>query len=77
MLTIEKINIIEWLPYIFLVLVIIFVLIFSFIRIKYGFWVIQPVFHIYDISYMVNAPGIINDYLPKKNKYTKWIFSKL
>jgi hypothetical protein len=83
MLTIEKINIIEWLPYIFLVLVIIIILIFSYIRIKYGFWVIQPVFHIYDIGYYLYPPGIISHYLPDKNKYTNFknietiVFSKL
>ena len=33
--TIEKINIIEWIPYIFLVLVIIILIIYSYIRINY------------------------------------------
>ena len=67
---IEKINIIEWMPYIFLVLCIIILSIYSYIRIKYGFWVLQPVFHIYDIGYYLYPPGIINHYLPEKNKYT-------
>lgn len=43
-----------------------------YIRIKYGFWVIQPVFHIYDIGYMIKPPGIINHSLPEKNKYTNF-----
>lgn len=32
----------------------------------------QPVFHIYDFGYMLKSPGIINDYLPEKNKYTNF-----
>jgi len=45
---------------------------FTYIRLKFGFWAIQPVFHIYDIKYMINPPGIIDDYLPDKNKYTNF-----
>ncbi len=41
-------------------------------RVKYGFWFMQPVFHVYDFGYMIKAPGIINDYLPEKNKYTNF-----
>ena len=44
---------------------------YAYIRLKYGFWVIQPVFHIYDIKYMFFPPGIIDHSLPKINKYTK------
>lgn len=55
---------------IFLIIIIILILIFAYIRIKYGFWVIQPVFHIYDINYMIWPPGIINHELPTINKYT-------
>jgi len=32
----------------------------------------QPVFHIYDIGYMFNPPGIIEHSLPEKNKYTNF-----
>ena len=70
--TIEKINIIEWVPYFFIVLFIIILFIYSYIRIKYGFWVSQPVFHIYNFSYYLYPPGIINHYLPEKNKYTNF-----
>ena len=68
--TIEKINIIEWTPYIFIIICIIILFIYSYIRIKYGFWVSQPVFHIYDFGYYLYPPGIINHSLPQKNKYT-------
>ena len=39
---------------------------------KYGFWVVQPVFHVYDFMYMLKPPGIINHNLPEKNKYTNF-----
>lgn len=42
-------------------------------RIKYSFWISQPVFHCYDILYMLFPPGIINSDLPKINKYTNLI----
>ena len=42
---------------------------FLYIRVKYGFWVLQPVFHVYDIGYMFNPPGIIQQSLPDANKY--------
>ena len=45
---------------------------YLYIKYKYGFWMIQPVFHIYDIQYMISYPGIINHGLPKKNKYTNF-----
>ena len=47
--------------------------IFLYIRLKYRFWVIQPVFHFYDIHYWFNNAGIINHELPKKNRYTNFI----
>jgi len=47
-------------------------LIYIYIKVKYGFWVYQPVFHIYDISYYFWPPGIISHYLPEKNKYTNF-----
>ena len=58
-------------------------IIFIYIRLKFGFWAVQPVFHVYDIGYMIKSPGIINDYLPEKNKYTNFknidtiVFSEL
>ena len=63
---------IELLSFILFFSLILFLIIYFFIKIKYGFWAIQPVFHIYDIGYMINPPGIINKYLPNKNKYTNF-----
>lgn len=43
--------------------------IIAFIKIKYPFWSIQPVFHYYDFYYWFVDSGIINKKLPEKNKY--------
>jgi hypothetical protein len=45
---------------------------YIYIRIKYGFWFLQPVFHTYDYSYRIKPPGIIDSSLPTKNKYTNF-----
>ena len=63
---------IKYLSYILFFTVLIIFIIYIYIRLKYGFWVVQPVFHIYDFIYMLNPPGIINHNLPEKNKYTNF-----
>ena len=59
-----------------LILIILFLIIMLFIsayiKFKFGFWAYQPVFHIYDLAYMMYPPGIINHGLPEKNKYTNF-----
>ena len=73
----------EYLSYILFFGILIIVIIYLYIRLKYGFWALQPVFHVYDLSYYFNAPGIIDFSLPNKNKYTNFknietiIFSNL
>ena len=73
----------EYLSYILCFGILIIFLIYIYIRVKYGFWVLQPVFHVYDFGYMFNPPGIIQHSLPEKNKYTNFkdidtiIFSEL
>jgi hypothetical protein len=57
--------------YFIIVLCIIVILGRAFIKIKYNFWSIQPVFHLYDLHYWLCPPGIINQSLPIINKYTK------
>ena len=52
--------------------ILVLLVIISYVKIKYGFWVSQPVFHIYDIGYMIYPPGIINHELPETNKYTNF-----
>jgi predicted GNAT family acetyltransferase len=62
----------EYLSYVLCLGVIIIFTIYLYIRLKYGFWVLQPVFHIYDFGYMIRPPGIIDSSLPTKNKYTNF-----
>jgi hypothetical protein len=62
----------EYISYILFFLTILIILIYFYIKLKFGFWTIQPVFHVYDIGYMLKPPGIINNYLPEKNKYTNF-----
>jgi hypothetical protein len=47
-------------------------LFFIYIKLKYKFWALQPVFHFYDIHYWFKNVGIINKDLPNKNKYTNF-----
>jgi len=58
--------------YIFIIIIIIFIVTYAFIRIKYGFWYYQPVFHVYNMWYMFAPPGIIQHDLPRENKYTNF-----
>jgi len=62
----------EYLSYILFFATIIIFIVYLYIRLKFGFWALQPVFHIYDVGYMIRAPGIIHDTLPEKNKYTNF-----
>jgi GNAT superfamily N-acetyltransferase len=73
----------DYISYILFFTTLTIIIVYLYIKIKFGFWAIQPVFHVYDIGYMIKPPGIINDYLPEKNKYTNFknidtiIFSQL
>lgn len=55
------------------------ILFFSYVRLKYKFWAIQPVFHFYDVYYWFINVGIIRHELPEKNRYVnlKQITTKL
>lgn len=66
------IQLLEYLSYITLFICLIVLTSYLYIKFKFGFWMIQPVFHIYDIQYMISPPGIINHGLPKINKYTNF-----
>lgn len=63
----------DYLSYILCFGLLCFVILYFYIRVKYGFWATQPVFHDYDISYKLHPPGIINSTLPTKNKYTNFV----
>jgi hypothetical protein len=62
----------EYLSYILFFGLLMIIIIYGYIRFKFGFWALQPVFHVYDLGYMLNPPGIINDFLPERNKYTNF-----
>lgn len=54
------------------IILVIYTLLIAYIKIKYRFWSIQPVFHVYNWFYILFPPGIINHHLPEKNKYTNF-----
>jgi hypothetical protein len=62
----------EYLSYILCFGLLIIFTIYIYIRMKYGFWVSQPVLHIYDLGYRLNPPGVIDVSLPNKNKYNNF-----
>ena len=41
------------------------------IRLKFQFWAVQPVFHIYDLHHWIFSNKVIDEELPKINKYVK------
>jgi len=59
----------QYILYIILIIVAIILLIAGYIKIKYRFWTLQPVFHVYDFHYYLFPPGIVDAELPEKNKY--------
>jgi hypothetical protein len=63
---------IEYLSYILFFTTLTIFIVYIYIRLKYGFWAVQPVFHVYDLVYMFKPHGIINSMLPEKNKYTNF-----
>lgn len=58
--------------YIIISFIMLCMLFFAFIKLKYPFWAIQPVFHFYDLYYWIINAGIIRPELPSKNKYTNF-----
>jgi ribosomal protein S18 acetylase RimI-like enzyme len=60
------------LQYVLLFIIVIIIFFFLFIRIKYRFWAIQPVFHFYDLYYWIVNVGVIREELPEKNRYTNF-----
>lgn len=59
----------EYLLYFFIFVAVILIFLLLYIRTKFQFWAMQPVFHIYDLSYYFFPPGIILHDLPEKNKF--------
>ena len=63
----------DYLSYMICIVITIYVLFYFYVRLKYGFWATQPVFHDYDIWYKIFPPGILRVDQPTKNKYTNFI----
>ena len=60
----------NYLFYIFLSLIILLLIIAAYIKIKFRFWSMQPVFHVYDFHYYFYSNGkVITPELPPENKY--------
>ena len=59
------------LKYIALSIIVLLIIFNLFLRIKFPFWSIQPVFHIYDLQHWIFTKKIINPELPSANKYVK------
>jgi hypothetical protein len=55
--------------YVFLAIIIILIIVTCYIKIKFRFWSIQPVFHIYDFYWYIFPCGIIRHELPERNRY--------
>ena len=60
----------EYYTYIIIGILLLVLLVYIYIRLSYGFWYYQPVFHVYDFYYYIFPCGIINNELPEKNRYT-------
>lgn len=59
-----------FLLYLVTAIILFIIVFFAVIKIKFKFWSIQPVFHLYNIWYWMFPPGIINNTPPVPNKYT-------
>ena len=55
--------------YVFLAILLLLLIVFAYIKLRFKFWSIQPVFHVYDFRYYFFPPGIIDSSLPEKNRY--------
>lgn len=59
----------NYIYYFFILILTSYIVLFSYVKIKYHFWNIQPVFHYYNILYWITSNRIINEELPIVNKY--------
>ena len=55
--------------YFILSIFVILILFKLYVKIKFGFWAYQPVFHRYNLLYWIYPCGIINKELPETNKF--------
>ena len=59
--------------YSILTIIVLYLLIKAVFKIKFHFWSIQPVFHIYDIHHWINPYKLVDPELPSMNKYVNII----
>jgi hypothetical protein len=59
----------HYVAYLFICLVIVYLLARAYIKVKYPFWSIQPVMHVYDVYSWFFKRGVIRYELPAKNKF--------
>jgi len=59
----------QYILYILLIVIFLIICFAAYVKIKFRFWTLQPVFHFYDFHYYLFPPGIIVHELPEKNKY--------
>ena len=62
-----------WVMYAMLAIVVIILITRAAIKLKFGFWGAQPVFHVYDLQYWICPPGVISKELPSVNKYVNHV----
>lgn len=55
--------------YVLLSIILIYLSLWIFIKVKFRFWSIQPVFHVYNLKYWISPPGILQHDDPPKTKY--------
>jgi hypothetical protein len=58
--------------FIIIIPILIIIVFFIYVKQKYGFWVSQPVFHVYDIHYYLSSNKVIRTTLPQTNKWTNF-----
>ena len=59
--------------YIILILLIAILFFFTYLKLSAPFWSKQPVYHYYDLHYWFEDPKIINNELPKFNKFINFV----
>ena len=57
--------------YAIMIIILILITLYLYYKFKHPFWSRQPVFHIHNLLYWYDPPGIIQQGKPERNKYYK------
>ena len=57
--------------YAIMIIILILITLYLYYKFKHPFWSRQPVFHIHNLWYWYDPPGIIQQGKPERNKYYK------